>query len=253
MCDHFPPPRPIPETRRSFLLKVAGASVAAGILGASRAAAAQETQPQVGHSGWARLITANRHWNIHRDQDTILGGFIRGKTRLKLDPTCYSVSPANMERLCAFPFIFSNNLAAVSSPEELQNLSEYLYRGGFIYIDGCVNVGATPNFREFFRAHGELFSKLVPGSERRLVPASHPVFQACFQVQESVLLHGTPNGAPIPMRDAELKGLFGVYDDDRMVMLLSLEHLLCGWPQNSEWEQVAMREIANIYAYSRAR
>ena len=251
MCDHCHFPRPPGESRRSFLRKVAGAAAAAGVLGVTRVAA--QDSPRVGVSGWARLVTPGLYWNMHQNQDSILAGFIRSEITLNRDPTCYSVSPGSLDRLCSSPFIFTTNLARVRDPQHLLNLREYLYRGGFIYIDGCVNTFATPNFRDFFRAHTALFSHLVPGSQIRRVPSSHQIFQAYFQVQESELLHGTPNGAPIPNRDAELKGLFGVYDDDRMVMLFSLEHLQCGWPQNAEWAQIAMREIANIYVYALAQ
>jgi hypothetical protein len=249
MCDHCPPPRPIPETRRSFLRKVAGAAAAAGMMGVTRAAA-QEKPPAVGRSGWGRLITSSPYWTVHREQDPTLASFVRSETNLKIDPTCYPVDPGDLDRLCHFPLLFTNNLADVRDPRKLLNIREYLYRGGFIYIDGCVNANATPDGQLFLREHLGLFPHLVPGSEVRRLTADHPIFSSYFKLAEAELDSIGPNGsdrwAGVP------PGLFGIFDDDRMVMLFSLDHLQCGWPESAHKQWLATRQIANIYVYAAA-
>ena len=243
MCDHCLFSEPDPGTRRSFLKKVAATAAFAGLSGVTRAAAKADA-PQAGHTGWARLVTPSPYWDIHNGHDPIMGDFIRRETTLKLDPVYYPVEPAKLDRLCAFPFIFTNNLAVVRNERELLNIREYLYRGGFIYIDGCVNAQVTPSFKVFYEQHMALFQRLLPGCEIRKLQSNHPIFRAYFPVNEHDL-NTYFVGDRVP-------ALYGVIDDDRMIMLLSLEALQCGWPQDPEKMKVDMKQIANIYVYALA-
>ena len=183
MCDHCHSSPPPPETRRTFLRKVAGAVATAALLGSTRARA-QEVLSPAAKTAWGRLITPNPIWNFHRDQDPQLAHFIRTETTLKIAPTSDPVTPADLDQLCAYSFIFSNYLAEVFDPGDLLNLQEYLYRGGFIYVDACTNPHATPNFLVFYERHLALFAHLAPGSEVRRLPSNHPIFRAYFPVDE---------------------------------------------------------------------
>jgi hypothetical protein len=250
MCDQCRLAGPVPESRRTFLKRLAEAAAITGLVGCTRAMA-QGNQPKVGHTGWARLVTSSPFWDVHQDQDSTLAAFIRKETALKIDLTCYPVKPVDLERLCAFPFIFTNNLTAVRDARELLNLREYLYRGGFIYIDGCVNRGVTLSFRRFYEEHIGLFQYLLPGSVVRRLPADHAIFHAYFPVRESQLQFDPVN--PDYQWAGATQGLYGVFDDDHLLVILSLDHLQCGWPEKKpEERRMAQQEIANIYVYALA-
>jgi hypothetical protein len=247
MCDqgHFPAGET--ETRRSFARKLAGAAGAVGLLGATRAAA-QEAAAQIEDAAWARLITATPYWAFHRENDPVLVDFIRDEAKLKIGRPS-TVAAARLDQLCASRFLFTNNLAAVHEPHELLNLREYLYRGGFIYVDTCVRSDVTPSFGAYYGRHLALFTHLVPESQVTLLPPEHPVFHAHFPVDK----WATPSDSHAnddPQWAGAREALYGVFDDDRMIALLSLAHLLCGWPNNPGKRPAALRQIANIYGFA---
>jgi len=220
-----------------------------GILGAlllvaaHRAAAGEEAAPGLargGRVGWARLITESSSWSVHDRNDPVLATFIRSQTSLNIDPVCYPVDPHNLEALCAYPFIFTNNLANVRNATSLKNVREYLHRGGFIYADRCVNLSFSIPQEEFYDRHVAFFNRLLPTAEIRELPADHEIYRCYFNVDRrkvhainSYLGHNQ---------------LYGVFDGGRMVALFSNENLQCGWPQGDPLGQ--MQLIANIYVDS---
>jgi hypothetical protein len=248
MCRQCPPFPPPPETRRAFLRKLSGAVAGAGLLGATRVLA-QGDPPEVARAGWARLVTDEREWDFHGDRDSqfasAMAASIIQKTGVKFSSTIYHVTPGNLNQLCAHPVILTNELTAVNDEKDWENIREYLYRGGFIYIDACVHV--TPDLKSFRQEHLSRLTALLPGSEIRRLSPKHPIFSACFPIDLSVL-HGDPQDPP-----GESRAMYGVYDDDRMVALLSLAHLFCGWPQEPSTVEIKMEQIANTYVYARTR
>jgi hypothetical protein len=247
MCDHchFPPPKT--ENRRSFLWKVAGAAAGASLLGVTRVAA-QTPAPPIDATSWARLITPGPYWTYHSEAEPQLVNFIRRETKLKVSGHS-TVRASLLEQLCASRFLFTNNLTAVRDPQELLNLREYLYRGGFIYIDTCVRGDITPSFGAYYRLHLSLFAHLAPDSEVRLLPSDHPIFRTFFPIQQGSIPSGE-EAKTNPRWKGAVEALYGVFDDDRMIALLSLDHLFCGWTDNSQKESMALRQIANIYGYA---
>jgi Domain of unknown function (DUF4159) len=237
---------PLTETRRSFVRKLAGATVSVGLLGVPRAAA-QESPPPVAKSGWARLITPNGDWDFHGDRDgqfaSSAGDSIREKTG-RFSSTIHHVYAADLRQLCSYPFLFSSDMTAMTNEKEWENIREYLDRGGFIYLDACVHV--SPNLKRWEADHLARFTRLLPGAEVRRLAPQHLIFRALSPVDLSQL----PGDAFDPPGDA--KAFYGIYDDDRMVVVLSLAHLFCGWPQNPSIVDTCMTQIANIYVYSLA-
>jgi hypothetical protein len=245
--DAFPLAAPR-ETRRKFLARFVAGTVGGLLL--SRGARAQDRAPRGGRVGWARLVTPSRYWNVHEGQDPKLAEFIREETSLNIDPVCYPVQPASLDQLCAFPFIFTNSIAPVVDVQERKNIREYIDRGGFFYIDGCVNTSVTPSFPIFFERHVNFFANLFPGAQLRMLPESHAIFRAYFPVQEvNTRYHrgGRANWGSL------IQGLYGVYDGEKMISLVSLDHLQCGWPNDPAQVPHCMRQIVNIYVYAMTR
>jgi len=108
-------------------------ALAVHVSGAALAADA----PRGGRVGWARLITPGGQSGVHSDRDPTLASFIGRQTSLNIDSNWRSVAPRDLEQLCTYPFIYTKELATISDPRDLQNLREYLQRGGFFCVDPC--------------------------------------------------------------------------------------------------------------------
>lgn len=203
--------------------------------------------PRGGRVGWGRLITASSSWTVHEGNDPLLAEFIRHQTSLNIDPRCYPVDPAKLDELCKYPFIFTNNLTNVSDPRHLANLREYLSRGGFIYIDRCVNLSFSLPQETFYERHVALFARFLPGSEIRELPDRHEIFSCYFGLKPA-------ERDELRRHRGEVHNtIYGIYLEGRMVALLSLANFQCGWPNAALKKEAAMKEIANIYVYAMTR
>lgn len=201
-----------------------------------------------GRVGWARLVTPNSNWAIHNDRDPDLAKFIRKETTLNIDPTWYSVLPGNLDGLCKYPFIYAKEFPATIGDFELRNLREYLQRGGFFCVDPCIS-GYSQD--QFLRRQREFFARLIPGCEIRELPDRHPLFHCYFDVTAADLI--TPDmirlGASRPSRI----GMQGVFQGDRMIAVISVSGLECGWPQTPQRAPGCMKMIVNAYVYAMTR
>jgi len=210
---------------------------------------AAPSPPRGGRVGWARLITPGPAWNRHAETDATLTAFIRGETSLNIDPTWYSADPAKLDRLCAFPLIFTNNLTDVRQPAHLKNLQEYLRRGGFIFVDACTNTTITPDPDAFLQRHIALMTALVPGAQVRPLPRDHEIYRQYFAMSET-----PPHIYNLNIYDPKFArhGLYGVFDGARMVSLLSVSGLQCGWAgkDGSSHAEECMKMVVNIYVYA---
>lgn len=213
--------------------------------------ASTSIQPRGGRVGWARLITPSGQWDMHNDRDPDLAEFIRSQTSLNIDPTWSAVDPADLDKLCAYPFIYAKDLSRVMSQRNLDNIKEYLRRGGFIFIDPCTANRSFGEVDTFLRQHGELFARLLPGSTVRELPDSHDLFRCYFTVTVDDLF--SPDmvraGATKPPRI----GMLGVFQSDRLVAVISVSGLECGWPQTPGRTAGCMKTIVNAYVYAMTR
>lgn len=220
------------------------------VFSALTAAAADE--PRGGRVGWARLITPNATWQRHAEKDDVLSKFIRTQTSLNIDPTWYSADPAQLDKLCAYPLIFTNNLTDVRDRTQLANVAEYLRRGGFLFVDACINTSVTPDPDQFLRQHVELFGRLFPSARIRMLPPDHEIYRRYFAMSET-----PPHSYMESVFDPKWHrhGLYGVFEGERMLALLSLSGLQCGW---SGWQRPdngpeCMKMVVNIYVYAMTR
>lgn len=233
---------PLPQSRGAFRLLViwAACSFAAVVeLGA--------ISPRGGRVGWGRLVTERSSWSVHEANDPLLASFIAGQTTLNIDPVCYPADPGQIENLCRFPLIFTNNLTNVHDSRRLANIREYLLRGGFIYIDRCVNLSFSLPQETFYERHLAMFRQLLPEATIRELADEDPIYRCYFDVSDRI--HPVKNGS----NRSNHVGIYGVFVAGRMVSLLSLANLQCGWPNARDRRDAAMRMIANIYVYAMTR
>lgn len=208
--------------------------------------------PRGGRVGWARLITPHWTWNRHAEADPTLTRFIRRETSLNIDPTWYSADPASVEKLCSYPLIFTNNLTDVTDQAHWKNLQEYVRRGGFLFIDSCINSGITPDPDRFLERHIALLRTIMPKGEVRELPKDHDIYRNYFQMAETPPHTFHQN---VYRKNWARHGLYGIYEGERMISLISLSGLQCGWggTHTRAHAEQCMKMAVNIYVYTMTR
>lgn len=106
-----------------------------------------------------------------------------------------------------YPFLHMTGHGNVYfSEEDADNLRSYLISGGFLHIDD--NYGMN----EFIRKE---LVKVFPNKELQELPANHPIFSIAYPF---------PNGLPkIHEHDGLRPQAFGIYHEDRLVLLFTFE------------------------------
>ena len=140
-----------------------------------------------------------------------------------------------------YPFLHMTGHGNVYfSEEDADNLRNYLISGGFLHIDD--NYGMN----EFIRKE---LVKVFPNKELQELPANHPIFSIAYPF---------PNGLPkIHEHDGLRPQAFGIYHEDRLVLLFTFESDLGdGWENpeiHNDPESVRLKALqmgANIIKYA---
>jgi hypothetical protein len=196
---------------------------------------------------WARLVTPNE-WDRHRNNDPMLVNFINTRTSLNLEPTCKSAHPDDLRELCAYPLIFANWINELKDPTQLANVREYLARGGFLFVDTCVNRDFVPDPDVWLRDTRKCLEKIAPGHELRPLPNDHPIYTGFF-----TLKHRPPHAYQDGIVDPRWAKhpTYGVFVQDRMVAIISLNGIQCATGETPlEVRQDRMKLVVNIYVYA---
>jgi hypothetical protein len=241
MCQSCPAPA---WSRRSFLRQMACTAVVAGLGAGARSLGAPVQMPTAtAASGWARMITPNSYWHFHDDREAMLLNKLRGIPALGYGGEYRTTKLNSIDELCRTPFLFSLDLAEISEEKHWDNLREYLYRGGFLFVENCVKV--SNDLARWRMDQLERLTRLLPASEWRKLSLEHPVFKTPFKC---VMPRIREDGGRKP---EEQRAFYGVFDDSRMVAVVSQAQLFCGWPQNPEIVENCQQLMANLYHYSR--
>lgn len=151
-----------------------------------------------------------------------------------------TVAPGSID-LFNYPFVHMTGHGNVFfTPEEAENLRNYLISGGFLHIDD--NYGMDQYLRK------EL-TKIFPNDELRELPGDHPIFSSAFRFPEGLpKIHEHDNARP---------QAFGIFQDGRLVLLYTYESDLGdGWENPeihndpAEVRLKALRMGANIIKYA---
>ncbi len=128
-----------------------------------------------------------------------------------------TVTPGSID-LFNYPLVHMTGHGNVYfSPDEVENLRKYLISGGFLHIDD--NYGMDQYVRK------EIV-KIFPNKELKELPANHPVFNVLFKF---------PNGLPkIHEHDGLPPQAFGIFEEDRLVLLYTYESDLGNGWENQE-------------------
>lgn len=201
--------------------------------------------------GWARLQTPSEYWIRHTRGDPVLARFLRDNTSLNVDPTWYVADVEKLNELCKFPMLFSQGIGMITNTTAKANLGEYIRRGGFLLIDSCINRGITPDPDRFLDAQVRVLAEILPEARVVELPSGHDIYHCYFTI---------PDGVPPHMFDSDIydarwarHGLYGIMIGSRMVGLISLSGLQCGWDKMTNrpgLPEACMRMVTNIYVYA---
>ena len=206
--------------------------------------------------GWARLKTASPYWNRHSGSDPVLMKFFREQTTLNIDPIWYSADVSDLAEMCKYPFLFSQGIGMVADPASRGHLAEFVRRGGFLLFDACNHHDVTPDFDAFIQNHLDFFSDTMPEARLVRLPPTHELYNCYFQIPDGKPPHTFMAGV-YDERKAQ-HGLCGMLIGQRMVAVISVCGLQCGWDHVTAHplvappgtDQACMRMLVNIYVYA---
>ena len=166
--------------------------------------------------------------------------FCNSNINTRIDEKPETVEPGSTD-IFQFPLVhMTGHGNVVFNDAEVENLRNYLLSGGFLHIDD--NYGMNKYIRTEIK-------KLFPEKELTEVPANHEIFSAAFDF---------PNGLPkIHEHDALPPQAFGIFEEDRLVLLFTFESDLGdGWESpevHNDPEEVRLKALkmgANIVKYA---
>jgi len=187
-----------------------------------------------------RLRYSGGDW--YNDPDIIpnLAVAINTRTELKI-PREEVILSLNDPEIYSYPFLFITGHGKIEfSKTELQNLRNYLWNGGFIYVDD--DYGMDEHFRE------EL-SKAFPKHKLIQLPADHEIYTIFYELPEGLpKIHEHYKGAP--------KG-YGLFLKGNLALFYTYNsNISDGWASPSvyrdteELREKALKMGINIYIYA---
>jgi hypothetical protein len=178
----------------------------------------------------------------YNDPDIIpnLAKAINKQTDIKIPEKEIVLSLSDSE-IYTYPFLFITGHGKIKfSKSELQNLKNYLWNGGFIYVDD--DYGMDKHFRE------EL-SKAFPKHELVQLPTDHEIYRVFYELPEGLpKIHEHYKGAP--------KG-YGLFLKGRLALFYTYNsNISDGWAHQSVYKdpetlrEKALKMGINIYIYA---
>ena len=205
--------------------------------------------------GWARLKTPSPHWRRHAGSDRTLTRFFHDQTTLNIEPVWYEADAEDLDALCAFPFLFSQDVAAVASQKGRDNFAEFVRRGGFLLVDACHDIRVTPDFDAFLQRQIDFYAAALPEAKIVPLPASHAIYTCFFQIPDGRPPHTFMSNVYDARKASH--GLYGVMIGARMAGVISLCGWQCGWdhveypsPSGIGTDVACMRMLVNVYIYA---
>jgi hypothetical protein len=165
--------------------------------------------------------------------------FCNDELDTNIDPEPATVEPGSRD-LFFYPFVhMTGHGNVIFTPQETDNLRNYLIAGGFLHIDD--NYGLDPFIRREMK-------KVFPEQDFIELPPSHPVFKKPYSF---------PEGIPkVHEHDNKRPQAFGLFWEGRLVCFYSYESDLGdGWEEqevhnDSEATRLqALRMGANLISY----
>ena len=141
-----------------------------------------------------------------------LASEINKRTTLKIAPE-QAVASLSSPELFDYPFIFLTGHDEIRlSQGEIENLREYLIKGGFLYVDD--DYGLDKSFRQEIE-------RVFPGIKFEEIPFTHPIYHSFYDFSELPKIH---------KHDAKPPQAFGIWYQGRLVIFYTYEtNISDGW------------------------
>ncbi|MDP7145736.1 MAG: DUF4159 domain-containing protein [Pseudomonadales bacterium] len=145
--------------------------------------------------------------------------FLRGVIRLtsiRADPEPV-VLRLDDDRIFSYPFIYGLEMGQsggiVLSDKEIENLREFLLRGGFLFID---DFWGTYEWERFYRT----FSRVFPDRKMQELHSDHPIFHSFYDIDGPQMIPDVGNRYNYPEEDVAEASNHVILDDHGRVMVL---------------------------------
>ena len=193
----------------------------------------------------SKLKRDTEDWNLHRHDMGLLTTHVEGRWQQTMTWQTIDINAATADDLLTTPVLFISGRDSLDlTDEQVQQLRTYILQGGFIFAEAaCGGRGFDQDFRE-------LVGRLLPESELRVLPPSHPVWYAEQKVDPQFI---------------EKRPLLGVEACCRTSIVYCQGDLSCYWElsgnrQQKKYPMRVRREIdacmaigANVVTYATNR
>jgi hypothetical protein len=210
-------------TRAGFL-RMAGAGLAAAMLGGRSLAAQQDGGGAAGgYDFWfTRLRYNSGDWDVDQRMPANLITSLVDYTNLRVDPKEHVVDLSDPRMLSA-PFCYLAGHKAVEfSQGERRNFERYVRNGGFVFVDDC-NHDIDGLFAKSFE--GQMASIFGPDAMKKL-PNDHPLYSSFFKFDGPPATSFELNGWGDDLIHDYLKG---ITINGRLGLLYSNKDYGCEW------------------------
>lgn len=193
----------------------------------------------------SKLKRATKDWDSHPRGVGLLTSHVENRWQQTMTWQTIDISAATADDLLTTPVLFISGSDSLNfSEEQVENLRTYILQGGFIFAEAACG---GKDFDESFR---NLIGQLLPESELRVLPPSHPVWYAEQKVDPQFI---------------EKRPLLGVEACCRTSIVYCQGDLSCYWGVSSnrdreKYTDNARREIdtcmaigANVVTYATNR
>lgn len=121
------------------------------------------------------------------------------------------------EQIFDYPFLYAlemgRNGGAYFSPQETENLREYLLRGGFLLVDDFWGTREWEIFANTMRG-------VFPDREIVRLPSDHEIFRIYYDTEGPQMIPALGNPENLPERDVDHASVHAILDDSGRIMVL---------------------------------
>ncbi|HVF17260.1 MAG TPA: DUF4159 domain-containing protein [Steroidobacteraceae bacterium] len=183
------------------------------------------TNGAVGHMGWA-------HNYPYSDQN--LNRFLNRTTGLDVDLASYRIVELGKDEVFEYPFAYVSEPGEMELTEkEVENLREYIARGGFVLIDDFDGPWQWEQLRSQVK-------RAFPELDFVQLPIDHPVFQMIFDLDDLQGMAEYVSGGHI--------AYYGLIDDrGTVVMLAGLNNDLANFWEWYEQPSMPLKPAADAF------
>jgi hypothetical protein len=117
--------------------------------------------------------------------DEFVIGLIHELTGIRVKPDSYEIVKLSSPEIFNYPFLYLSEPGFLDlNDKEIENLGEYIRRGGFIMADDFRGAGYLPGGWNELNVLRAYLKEAVPERELVRLDRSHPVFHSFYDIQD---------------------------------------------------------------------